>query len=272
MELEWSRHVVTLTGGKVLIFAPPQVIPQTIDESERFYPRRAGAAGARNARRSHLVAVRARRWFRDHELRKNDRRHHSEMRNLAGLVLDESSILKSGGGVIKWNLIKSAKGIEYKLSCTATPAPNDVMEYASQAAFLEKLRTEGEILWTFFSRINKGPNAGNWMIKPHARDGFYRFMASWSIYLRNPAAYGWPIICATCRSRNTSSTESSRPSSRCEPPANYSIRRRGTARRSRAWHHGANEVVAACEGIHLRRQERAARAVEKAAIRCAPDR
>jgi superfamily II DNA or RNA helicase len=61
------------------------------------------------------------------------------------------------------------------------------MEYASQAAFLEKLRTEGEILWTFFTRDKKG----NWRIKPHAREGFYRFMASWSIYLRNPAHYGW---------------------------------------------------------------------------------
>ena len=67
---------------------------------------------------------------------------------LAGLVLDESSILKSGGGTIKWNLIHSAKGIEYKLSCTATPAPNDVMEYASQAGFLEKIRSEGQVLWT----------------------------------------------------------------------------------------------------------------------------
>lgn len=110
-----------------------------------------------------------------------------ELRNLAGLICDESSILKSGGGVIKWNLIKSARGIEYKLSCTATPAPNDIMEYASQAAFLEKLRTEGEILWTFFSRDKKG----NWRIKPHAEAGFYRFLASWSIYLRDPAHYGW---------------------------------------------------------------------------------
>lgn len=111
-----------------------------------------------------------------------------ELRYLAGLILDESSILKSGGGKIKWNLIKSAKGIEYKLSCTATPAPNDVMEYASQAAFLEKLRSEGEILWTFFSK--KGKN-GTWEVKPHAKEAFYKFMSSWSIYLRNPASYGF---------------------------------------------------------------------------------
>jgi hypothetical protein len=112
---------------------------------------------------------------------------------LGGLAFDESSLLKTGGGVIKWNIIKSAKGIQYKLSATATPAPNDTMEYASQASFLEKLRTEGEILWTFFQR----DKFGTWTVKPHARKAFYEFMSSWSIYLRNPAHFGWKDILAT---------------------------------------------------------------------------
>src|SRR5262249_175176 len=79
------------------------------------------------------------------------------------------------------------RGVEYKLSMTATPAPNDTMEYASQASFLEKLRSEGEIIWTFFVRNKQG----EWKVKDHARDAFYRFMASWSCYLRNPADYGF---------------------------------------------------------------------------------
>lgn len=113
------------------------------------------------------------------------------MKRLAGLVVNESSILKTGGGSIKWNLIHSAKGIPFKLSCTATPAPNDTMEYASQASFLEKLRSEGDILWTYFTRDKRG----NWRVKPHARDAFYAFMAGWSIYMRDPAAYGFePIL------------------------------------------------------------------------------
>lgn len=109
------------------------------------------------------------------------------IKKLGCVVLDEASILKSGGGVIKWNLIKSAKGVEYKLTLTATPAPNDLMEYASQAAFLEKMRTESDIIWTFFKRDKNG----EWEVKPHALEAFYRFMASWSIYLRNPGRYGW---------------------------------------------------------------------------------
>jgi len=110
-----------------------------------------------------------------------------ELNALSGLICDESSIFKTGGGVIKWNIVKSVKGIEYKLSCTATPAPNDIMEYASQASFLGKLRSEGEIMWTYFNRDKHG----NWGIKPYAREGFYRFLSSWSIYIRNPAHYGF---------------------------------------------------------------------------------
>jgi hypothetical protein len=60
------------------------------------------------------------------------------------------------------------------------------MEYASQASFLEKLRSEGDILWTFFHR---DPKTQVWRVKPHAKEAFYRFMSSWSIYLRKPSAY-----------------------------------------------------------------------------------
>ena len=187
MFLEWARHVIAGTGGRVLIISPLQVIEQTRDESARFYGE--GLPVERIETRAALVE-----WLKRPGPGLGITNYEKmvdglmpELRYLAGLVLDESSILKSGGGVTKWNLIKSSKGIEYKLSCTATPAPNDIMEYASQAGFLEKLRTEGEILWTFFTRDKKG----NWRIKPHAREGFYRFMASWSIFLRNPAHYGW---------------------------------------------------------------------------------
>lgn len=199
MFLEWMRQVRHITGGKVMIFSPLQIVEQTREEGllgpesiRTNEPWQYAQQLVRLETREQLVS-----WLTDGKDGKADAGICNyeklidgllpELRNLAGLVLDESSILKSGGGVIKWNLIKSAKGIEYKLSCTATPAPNDIMEYASQAAFLEKLRNEGEILWTYFSRDKNN----NWKIKPHAREGFYRFMASWSIYLRNPAHYGW---------------------------------------------------------------------------------
>jgi hypothetical protein len=110
-----------------------------------------------------------------------------ELRQLGCFALDESSILKTGGGTAKWNIIKSTKGIEYKLSGSATPAPNEAMEYASQASFLETITNDGEIIWTFFSKTK----TGEWYIKPHAMEAFYRFLAGWSNYMRTPAAYGF---------------------------------------------------------------------------------
>ncbi len=192
MFLEWARHVQALTGGRVLVFSPThELIAQTCDEWASFYPDEDPLE--RLTTRAALtdwcavdgpgIGIATYALMVPGEL--------PELRKLAGLVLDESSLLKSGGGTIKWNVIHSAKGIEYKLSCTATPAPNDTMEYASQAAFLEKLRSEGEILWTYFTRDNK---TNQWSVKPHAREAFFRFMSSWSIYLRDPSHYGFADI------------------------------------------------------------------------------
>ena len=194
MALEWARQVQSRTGGRVLYLMPLSVIPQIRAEAARFYGDALPtvAIGSREA----LVA-----WCRDGDpgtlafcnYEKFIPGEIPELRYLGGLIADESSMLKTGGGVIKWNLIKSAKGIEYKLSCTATPAPNDAMEYASQASFLETIRHEGEVLWTYF---HKGDN-GDWSIKPHAKAAFYCFMSSWSLYLRDPAAFGFADILAT---------------------------------------------------------------------------
>lgn len=191
--LEYIRQVIARTAGRVLILVPTiELIDQWQDEARHWYgdDLRLTAVGNRAA-----VAA----WCQQPGPAVGLATYATfvpgvmpELRYLAGLVADESSILKTGGGTIKWNLIKSARGLDYKLSLTATPAPNDTMEYASQAAFLEKLRTEADILWTFFTRDKHG----DWSVKPHARAAFYRFMASWSIYLRNPTHFGFRDILA----------------------------------------------------------------------------
>lgn len=194
MLLEFSRHVTHRTGGRVLILSPLQIIQQTMDEAKKFY----GGDGLGIVKLETKAEVR--KWcqakgdghiaitnYEKFIPRDGEQEVMTELRFLAGIVLDESSILRSGGGKIKWAIIKSCRGIEYKLSCTATPAPNDTMEYASQASFLEKLRSEGEILWTYFTKTKDG----NWKVKEHAKEAFYRFMAGWSIYLRSPVHYGF---------------------------------------------------------------------------------
>lgn len=200
MGLEFGRQAHLRTGGRVLAIMPLSIIPQYLAEAERFYGadlpiRRLDSTAAIAAWAEHGDADGdpAGACFGVTNYEKFTKGAMPELRHLAGLIADESSILKTGGGTIKWNLIKSARGIPYKLSCTATPAPNDAMEYASQAAFLETIRHEGEILWTYFSRDKYGV----WAVKAHAREAFFRFMASWSLYLRDPAAFGFADILAT---------------------------------------------------------------------------
>jgi hypothetical protein len=188
MFLEWARQVAC--EGPVLILSPLQIVDQTIEEAARFYGK--SLPIQKLTRRSFLE-----RWLEQPDgvaianTEKVATGDPLKLRRLTGLVLDEASILKTGGGKTKWALIHQSRGVPFKLSCTATPAPNDTMEYASQAAFLERLRHEGEILWTWFARDKRGV----WRVKPHGLKDFYRFMASWSIYMRDPAAYGFePIL------------------------------------------------------------------------------
>ena len=189
--LEFARQVAARTSGRVLIITPLNILEQWRDEARRWF----GLELDRIESREHL-----RQWCAAGDdgrvgivnpdkfiPRAGENQKINECNRLAGVVLDESSLLKSGGGTIKWALIHSCKGVQCKLSLTATPAPNDTMEYASQGSFLEKLVSEGDILWTYFTRTKDG----GYVVKDHAREAFYRFMSSWSVYLRNPARYGF---------------------------------------------------------------------------------
>jgi hypothetical protein len=174
-------------GGKALILSPLNACGEWEAEAARFYP------GVEVTRLRTGAELRA--WLTSDaegialcNTEKLATERYPEFRYLTALVLDESSILKSGGGVTKWNLIHSSRGVPYKLSLTATPAPNDTMEFASQMGWLEKLRDQNEILWTFFTR---DPDTQEWQVKPYAREAFYRFMAGSSVFLRDPSVYGW---------------------------------------------------------------------------------
>lgn len=184
MQLELARQVLHLLGGKFLLLTLPDIIPQTIAAGRQWYPE----MPIRHLKtREELIA-----WLCDGAPGVGITNYQKfvggvipEFRNLSGLAADESSVLKTGGGTIKWNLVKSAKGIPYKFSFSATPAPNDVAEYASQASFLEKIQG----FWDHFTKAGNGK--GDWYIKPHARQAFYQFMVSWSIYMRSPKRFGF---------------------------------------------------------------------------------
>lgn len=191
--LEFARQVTRRTGGRVLVVTLNEIVNQWLTEAKIFYGDTLPIVRlkTREAMREWckkgdgtLAITNYEKWNPE-DL---SRQVVTEARHLAGIVLDESSRLKTGGGKQKWAIIKSCRGIEYKLSMTATPAPNDIMEFASQASFLERMRSEGEIIWTYFRRDEK---THRWTVRPHARQAFFEFMAGWSIYVRDPARYGW---------------------------------------------------------------------------------
>jgi hypothetical protein len=187
--LEWARQVAHRTRGRVTIFSPLQIIGQTIEEARRFYGDEYLIEGL-ESRQDLVRFCQGGRGVGIVNYEKIIPGVINELRMCSGVVLDEASILKTQGGTIKWNLMKSTYGVEYKLPLTATPAPNDVFEYLSQAGFLDKFNDnsgEGAFLASFFTR----DKSNEWVLKPHAKEAFYRFMCSWSIYLRSPAAYGF---------------------------------------------------------------------------------
>jgi DNA modification methylase len=122
------------------------------------------------------------------------------------IILDESSILKSIGGVYKRKLIKACAQVKYRMACTATPAPNDNTEIGNHAEFLG-ICTHAEMLARFFINANKehtisngenfyiekGSNKGGveWRLKHHAEKSFYEWLSSWAICFTDPRELGY---------------------------------------------------------------------------------
>ena len=186
MILEFARHAADATRGKILIVSPLMVCNQTVDEAAKWYGPECGIKRIRAAELQdwlnspgESIAVTNYEAIRE----------GLTPGKLAGLILDESSMLKSHYGAWGTRLIELGRGLEWKLCATGTPAPNDRIEFANHAVFLDRAKTVNEFLASYF--INRGETQNRWELKPHALKPFYRSLADWSIFLTNPATYGW---------------------------------------------------------------------------------
>lgn len=186
MECEWARQVTAYHGGRTLIVAPLSVCPQTIEEAEKFYGDDLKIADLRE--RSDLAE-----WLESGSgigitnFEKID--GTTEALPVEAVVIDESSALKASMGSRRTAIIAAFKGVRWKLCGTATPAPNDRVEYAEHAYFLDQVRSTREFLAAFF--VNRD---GSWQLKAHGVDAFYRHLASWSVFMRSPKRYGFPDV------------------------------------------------------------------------------
>jgi len=174
MQLEWAREVAVHAQGDVLILAPLAVARQTVEEGARFgiavnYCREPGdiKSGINITNYERLDRFIAHNW--------------------AGVVLDESSILKSFEGSTRNLIIQAFQGVHYRLACTATPAPNDHVELGNHAEFLGVM-SRVEMLATFFA--HDGGDTSKWRLKGHAVDGFWRWVCEWAVMVRKPSDLG----------------------------------------------------------------------------------
>lgn len=173
-QLEWANQVVRETNKDVLIVAPLAVSRQTQREGEKFGIETNIARKQKDIKRGINIT--------NYEML-----DHFDPSKFVGVVLDESSILKSYMGKTKRKLVEAFKRTPYKLSATATPSPNDHMEILNQAEFLG-IMSSSEALAMWF--INDTQNMGTYRLKKHAVKPFWEWVSTWAISLNKPSDIG----------------------------------------------------------------------------------
>lgn len=176
MQLSWADEVHKHTQLPVLILAPLAVARQTADDGETKYN----------------IPVK---YVRDQSevinglnITNYDRLDKFDTSTFVGIVLDESSILKSFTGKTTNDLIERFTDTPYKLCCTATPSPNDFTEIGTTAEFLG-VKRRSEMLSEFF--INDITSGIGWRLKGHSEAKFYEWIATWAMFIKKPSDLGY---------------------------------------------------------------------------------
>jgi len=175
-QLEWAHQVCQKTGGSVIILTPLAVAQQTQREACKF-----GIPACLASSQDDITGPGI--WITNYE--KLDK---FDCGTFAGVVLDESSILKSFTGKTRKELTDSFSRTPYRLACTATPSPNDYTEIGQHADFLG-ICSRDQMLATYF--INDTFNTGDWRLKKHAEKEFWKWLASWAACISKPSDIGF---------------------------------------------------------------------------------
>jgi len=175
MQLEWARVVNENTRKPVLILAPLAVSKQTHREGKRFKIPVSICRSMDDVKRGVNIT--------NYEML-----HNFNFGAFSGVVLDESSILKSYSGATRNAIIESTAAVPYRLACTATPSPNDYMELGNHSEFLGVMSRTG-MLATFFN--HDGGETSKWRLKGHAEKPFWRWMSTWAVMVSKPSDLGY---------------------------------------------------------------------------------
>lgn len=177
-QLEWAKQVSEYTNKPVIILAPLGVVHQTIQEGVKFRyeVHEIGITGFDADLESGIYIT------------NYDNLDNIDTGLFSGVVLDESSILKNFDGKTKQKIIDDFMNTPYKLACTATPSPNDVMELCNHAEFLNVM-SRNEMLAMYF--VHDGGNTSSWRLKGHAVQSFWDFVSTWAVMLCSPSDIGF---------------------------------------------------------------------------------
>ena len=174
-QLEWCKLISEHTGKPTMIIAPLAVSKQTKREGIKF----GYDVNICRSQKDVKYGI---------NITNYEMLDHFDLTVMGGVALDESSILKQYSGKLRTQIINACYDIPYKLSCTATPAPNDYMELGNQAEFLGVMKRT-EMLAEFF--VHDGGDTSKWRLKGHAENDFWLWLTSWAVVLTTPADLGY---------------------------------------------------------------------------------
>lgn len=176
VELEYGKRVVEHENKPVLMLAPLAVGKQHMREAERF-----GVETSIARDQSDVTGARI--YITNYE-----RLHLFDRHAFGGLILDESSIVKSYTGKTTRALMEFGQEVRWKLPATATPAPNDHMELGQHAQFLGVMDSS-EMLARWF--IADQSEMGRYRLKRHGIKPFWSWVASWARCVGKPSDLGF---------------------------------------------------------------------------------
>lgn len=186
MALTWAQNVVQHTNGRVLILTPLAVGAQFVTEAEKF--------GIEVHRTTDVGGPGI--YIANYQ-----RLHRFNASDFAGVVCDESSILKNFDGSTRAAITEFMRERPYRLLTTATATPNDVTELGTSSEALGQLG-HMDMLNRFFKNdqntsdvgrkwTNHGGGGPQWRFKGHAEQPFWRWVCSWARSLRKPSDLGF---------------------------------------------------------------------------------
>jgi len=180
--LVWAENVVRKTNRPVLVLTPLAVGRQTVKEAEKF-----GVEAVRSSDGKFPTGARV-------VVANYERLHYFTPDSFAGVVCDESSILKDFDGKTKSQITEFMRTLRYRLLCTATAAPNDYSELGTSSEALGEMGFQ-DMASKFFRKETSKDRLG-WgrtklIMRAYAERDFWRWVCSWARAIRKPSDYGY---------------------------------------------------------------------------------